>query len=294
MLRNVWAFVLWVRKNPPQNSRQISHLNFPNFPAKNQKKNSPTSFCRSEGRKILGTVTYLPFQVCCVFGCSLFPSKRAPKHARKCNTPEIADSGNDRWSAFSGVLRLRVCFGTCQGKSWFSGRGWGQQLFSFQSPAVHRIARTSSLNCLSCRNPYQTPHSLNCLPPFHWKAPFLHWKVLRRIPFPKNRLNQWGKGALWDSSLPVSLTLWDTSALFTPPLALPQIFKESARKFRGKRRRTIWNCDLPNWGYRTGIAKQIKWLKNDSKMTFQRSGESDSKMAQHLTFSRRIVIYGVI
>ena len=45
--------------------------------------------------------------------------------------------------------------------SRFSGRGWGQQLFSFQSPAVHWIARTSSLNCLSCRNPYQTPHFPN-------------------------------------------------------------------------------------------------------------------------------------
>ena len=31
------------------------------------------------------------------------------------------------------------------------------------------MARTSSLNCLSCRNPYQTPHSLNCLPPFSLK-----------------------------------------------------------------------------------------------------------------------------
>ena len=40
------------------------------------------------------------------------------------------------------------------------------------------MAQTSSLNCLSCRNPYQTTHSLNCLPPFHWK-------VLRCIPFPK-------------------------------------------------------------------------------------------------------------
>ena len=34
------------------------------------------------------------------------------------------------------------------------------------------MARTSSLNCLSCRNPYQTPHSLNCLPPFHSKPLF--------------------------------------------------------------------------------------------------------------------------
>ena len=30
-----------------------------------------------------------------------------------------------------------------------------------------------------------------------------------------------GEATLWDSSLPVSLTLWDTPALFTPPLPLP-------------------------------------------------------------------------
>ena len=40
-------------------------------------------------------------------------------------------------------------------------------------------------NCLSCRNTYQTPHSLNCLPLFHWKSHFFHRKVLRRTPFPK-------------------------------------------------------------------------------------------------------------
>ena len=33
-----------------------------------------------------------------------------------------------------------------------------------------------------------------------------------------------GEGTLWDSSLPVSLTLWDTPTLFTPPLPLPQLF----------------------------------------------------------------------
>ena len=31
-----------------------------------------------------------------------------------------------------------------------------------------------------------------------------------------------GQGTLWDSSLPVSLTLWDTPALSAPPLPLPQ------------------------------------------------------------------------
>ena len=66
-------------------------------------------------------------------------------------------------------------------------RGWGQRLFSFQIPAVQRMARTSSLNCLSFRNPYQNPHSLNCLPPFHWKSLF-SLKSASSHPLPKNRL----------------------------------------------------------------------------------------------------------
>ena len=41
-------------------------------------------------------------------------------------------------------------------KSCFSGRGWGRQLFSFQSLRVHWMARASSLKCLSCGIPYQT------------------------------------------------------------------------------------------------------------------------------------------
>ena len=60
---------------------------------------------------------------------------------------------------------------------WFSGRG---------RPAVHWIARTSSLDCLSCRNPYQTPHSLNCLPPFHWKTPFFTEKCFVASPSQKS------------------------------------------------------------------------------------------------------------
>ena len=31
-----------------------------------------------------------------------------------------------------------------------------------------------------------------------------------------------GEGTVWESSLPVSLTLWDTPALFTTPRPLPQ------------------------------------------------------------------------
>ena len=73
-------------------------------------------------------------------------------------------------------------------KSWFSGRGWGQQLFSFQSPAVQWMARTSSLNCLSSRNPYQTPDSLNCLPPFHWKRLFFTEKCFIASPSQKSAL----------------------------------------------------------------------------------------------------------
>ena len=39
----------------------------------------------------IGCSKNLRFRVRCVFGCSLFLSKRAPKHIRKRNTPEIAD-----------------------------------------------------------------------------------------------------------------------------------------------------------------------------------------------------------
>ena len=74
-----------------------------------------------------------------------------------------------RQNSVNDCRKFKICIYNSQlwdFKSWFSGRGWGQQLFSFQSPAVHWMARSSSLNCLSCRNPYQTPHSLNCLPLF--------------------------------------------------------------------------------------------------------------------------------
>ena len=55
---------------------------------------------------VLGCVAFL--------GCSLFPSKRAPRHTRKRNTPENADIQNHQFSAFSGVLRVRVLFDACQ------------------------------------------------------------------------------------------------------------------------------------------------------------------------------------
>ena len=74
-------------------------------------------------------------------------------------------------------------------QSWFSGRGWGQQLFTFQSPAVQWMARTSSLNCLSCRNSYQTPDSLNCLPPFHWKPLLFTEKRFVASPAQKSALS---------------------------------------------------------------------------------------------------------
>ena len=71
----------------------------------------------------------------------------------------------------------------------FREGGEEQQLFNFQTPAVQWRARTSSLNCLSCRNPYQTPHSLNCLPPFHWKPLSFTEKCFVASPSQKLALN---------------------------------------------------------------------------------------------------------
>ena len=62
----------------------------------------------------------------------------------------------------------------------FGWRGWGQQLFTFQSPAVHWMARTPFLWKSLPNIPFtELP------PPFSLKSPFFDWKVLRRIPFPK-------------------------------------------------------------------------------------------------------------
>ena len=76
-------------------------------------------------------------------------------------------------------------------KSWFSGWGWRQQLFNFQSPAVQQTDRTSSLNCLSCRFSAEirtkTFIHLNASPLFTEK-PFFSLKSASSHPLPQNRL----------------------------------------------------------------------------------------------------------
>ena len=108
------------------------------------------------------------------------------------NTPKFVPPRRG-WPHFdptqTGLCKFGCVWNALIFKSWFSGRGWGQQLFSFQSPAVHWMSQTSSLNGLSCRNAYQTPHSLNCLSPFHWKALF-SLKSASSHPLPQNRLRQ--------------------------------------------------------------------------------------------------------
>ena len=59
------------------------------------------------------------------------------------------------------------------------GKGMSTEKFNSQSPAIHRMAETSSLNCLACRVPYQCLRSLtNALP-----AEFLANAVIR-LPIP--------------------------------------------------------------------------------------------------------------
>ena len=110
------------------------------------------------------------------------------------NSSELENCGPDSLQTHPPRKRLPSMIGKDQFKrtkwvrfkSWFLGRGWGQQLFTFQSPAVQWMARISSLNCRSCRNPYQTPDSLNCLPPFHWKPLFFTEKCFVTSPSQKS------------------------------------------------------------------------------------------------------------
>ena len=60
-------------------------------------------------------------------------------------------------------LRLGLC-PLQVSRSWFWENGWAQiRKLDFQSPAVHRMAPTSPLNCLSCRVPYKSLKSLNAI-----------------------------------------------------------------------------------------------------------------------------------
>ena len=56
------------------------------------------------------------------------------------------------------------------------------------------MAETSSLNCRSCKIPYQSLHALNAWTPFSEKALFFTDFLLRRIPFPKLGSKRVGSG----------------------------------------------------------------------------------------------------
>ena len=121
-------------------------------------------------------------------------------------------------------------------RSWFLGSGFGQQLFNFQSPAVHWMARTSSLNCLSRRNPYQTSHSLNPSPLFT-ENPFFSLKSASSDPLPKNRLwklvfgKLYGCGCVWavpEFELDFGV-YWGLLACIAASLAIPFAKKKIVR-----------------------------------------------------------------
>ena len=86
------------------------------------------------------------------------PETASPHHPKR---------GADSHLAHELVLKPHV--GPLRADFWEGDEDSNFSIFRVQQ--WHWMARTS-LNCLSC------------LPPFHWKTLF-HWKVLRRIPFPK-------------------------------------------------------------------------------------------------------------
>ena len=67
------------------------------------------------------------------------------------------------------------------------------------------MAQTSSLKCLPCRNPYQTPSSLNCLPPFNWKTLFFTEKCFVACPSQRSSLKTDHARNLAPHVLPIKL-----------------------------------------------------------------------------------------
>ena len=85
------------RENPPKFIQQKS-------PTSEENKEHPKNATHPKTQNI-GRSENLHFRVCCVFGCSLFPSKRAPKH----NTPENATHPKSQILGTVDYLRFRVC-----------------------------------------------------------------------------------------------------------------------------------------------------------------------------------------
>ena len=68
-------------------------------------------------------------------------------------SPEASRAGRCGSGLVWSEVRNRGWWEGDQVKSWvFFGKGMRMATFGFQSPAVHWMARTSSLNCLYCRN----------------------------------------------------------------------------------------------------------------------------------------------
>ena len=143
------------------------------------------------------------------------------------------------------------------------------------------MARTSSLNRLSCRNPYQTPNSLNCLPPFHWKTLFFTEKHFVESPSQKSAPNKvWseiilcviihcnGNSRCWEL-LESQCVAPNFSALLCP--AEPLLHCESGH--------LVWNGNglkaengFKNWLYIYIYRKNVqKWGKWPPKMQKKRN-----------------------
>ena len=72
------------------------------------------------------------------------------------------------------------------------GKWMSVAYFNSQSPVVHWISETSSLNCLSCRSFLPKPSFTESLAVIQWKRTSVHWSLFRRIPFPKLRSKELG------------------------------------------------------------------------------------------------------
>ena len=73
-------------------------------------------------------------------------------------------------------------------ESWVSGRGWGLQLFSFQSLVVHWMGGPLHWIAFPVKSS-ANPSFTECLPPFHWKTLFLTEKCFVASPSQKSAPN---------------------------------------------------------------------------------------------------------
>ena len=164
------------------------------------------------------------------------------------------------------------------------------------------MTRTSALNCLSCRHPYQTPDSLNCLPLFTGQKKTLFHRKKCFVASPSTKIGSENFGAFLGPCVWGSFSPWAPGANGSRGLERPVgsglllldayhwLLCSILASRRGKTEpcQAAYCCD-PDCLVQTPFrASGPKWEKNGRKMDSGRAGKMGEKWPKNFPGEAKI------